>query len=1061
MYRTVSFRCLLGLALLVAWPVTGRAETPASSKSPASAPAPAPAFVPPPRTIADVTAILDQEKPDPAQLTRLRAEADAAPPEKADAAFYFKRAQARADLGRNADAIADTEAAIAQLHDPFAQGTFRMQSFLILQLNRGGEIKRAAAVAEQMARDDNEPHRFGRLFHVYRWQAVLALATGNVSAAEAYHRRQQDLMVKFRAWKTADQYSSAWAAQVEDTNARILQARGQYHEAELAFHRTQDLYRDLLAKAASWESPLPRNQGEGGLDYARANEGRAKARQGRFAEAEADIRGALLDWLHRTGKYNADTAVLARYLAVSLAEQGRYPEAEKLVRTAVEILQTLGYKDDSRPLVYAQAHLANVLNLEARFTDAAAVYAQVDAAVTSWDPAQVAAMQVDGSRAMVAYAAGSLDDGIAAARAFLARAKAAYGDRHLNTAIAHGILAIGLTRAGNAAEALGEFKAAIPVLLSVSREARDDEDALKAASDQRAGAVIEAYIGLLAQQRGQNAGGEAVAAETFRLADLIRGQSVQRALAESSARVSARDPALAALLRREQDLARELQAEVATLDNVLALPPAERADNTVKDLNALIDRVRADHDKARQEIGRRFPRYAELIDPKPPTVEEIRAALKPDEALLSFYFGRRESFVWAVPKSGPVAFARVPATAGELETKVRKLREAFELKEESFAAVPPFDLTLAHALYWLLLGPIEEAWRPARNIIVATNGALGLLPLSLLPTTPDLPRDREAPFSGYRNVAWLARTHAVTSVPSVAAFVTVRHLSQRSPAREKFIGFGDPYFSVEQARDAARDEAAAAGAAAAGTSTPAQVAAADGNETRDVTFRRRASPRTEGVDSADLAGLPRLPDTADELRAIALALGLDPQKVLHLGRDANERTVKTADLSRYRIVAFSTHGLVPGDINGLTQPALALTAPAVAGIEGDGLLTMGEILGLKLDADWVVLSACNTGAGAVAGAEAASGLGRAFFYAGTQALLVTNWSVHSASARALVSDLFRRQAADPALTKAEALRQSMIALIDGPGFADAAGKTLFSYAHPLFWAPYSIIGDGG
>ena len=116
---------------------------------------------------------------------------------------------------------------------------------------------------------------------------------------------------------------------------------------------------------------------------------------------------------------------------------------------------------------------------------------------------------------------------------------------------------------------------------------------------------------------------------------------------------------------------------------------------------------------------------------------------------------------------------------------------------------------------------------------------------------------------------------------------------------------------------------------------------------------------------------------------------------------------------------------------------------------------------MKLDADWVVLSACNTGTGAGAGAEAASGLGRAFFYAGTRALLVTNWSVHSQSARELVTDLFRRQAADPKLTRGDALRLAMVALMDGDGFKDDSGKTVFSYAHPLFWAPYTIIGDGG
>jgi CHAT domain-containing protein len=122
---------------------------------------------------------------------------------------------------------------------------------------------------------------------------------------------------------------------------------------------------------------------------------------------------------------------------------------------------------------------------------------------------------------------------------------------------------------------------------------------------------------------------------------------------------------------------------------------------------------------------------------------------------------------------------------------------------------------------------------------------------------------------------------------------------------------------------------------------------------------------------------------------------------------------------------------------------------------------MEKILALKLDADWVVLSACNTAAGAGAGAEAASGLGSAFFYAGTRALLVTNWSVHSASASQLTTDIFRRQAADLALSRAEALRQSMMTLLDGPGAVDGTGRTVFTYAHPLFWAPYSVIGDGG
>jgi hypothetical protein len=231
------------------------------------------------------------------------------------------------------------------------------------------------------------------------------------------------------------------------------------------------------------------------------------------------------------------------------------------------------------------------------------------------------------------------------------------------------------------------------------------------------------------------------------------------------------------------------------------------------------------------------------------------------------------------------------------------------------------------------------------------------------------------------------------------------------------------------ARAAAEDAVRAAEAKAAeeARQAPDEAIRVLGASTRGVPFKRRSSPQLEGVDRAELALLPRLPDTVEELKSIAVALNADPSKVLNLGVAANEHTVKSADLTKYKIVVFATHGLVAGELEGLTQPALALSAPEVAAVPGDGLLTMEEILGLKLNADWVVLSACNTGAASGAGGEAASGLGRAFFYAGTRAILVTNWSVHSESARELMADLFRRQSADPTLTRGEALRQAMMA----------------------------------
>jgi len=122
---------------------------------------------------------------------------------------------------------------------------------------------------------------------------------------------------------------------------------------------------------------------------------------------------------------------------------------------------------------------------------------------------------------------------------------------------------------------------------------------------------------------------------------------------------------------------------------------------------------------------------------------------------------------------------------------------------------------------------------------------------------------------------------------------------------------------------------------------------------------------------------------------------------------------------------------------------------------------MGEVLGLKLNADWVVLSACNTASGEGQGAEAVSGIGRAFFYAGSRSLLVSNWPVHSAATTELMTTLFRKQANDNTVSRAEALRQARMELISSRTFKTPDGKEAYSYAHPIFWAPFTIVGDGG
>jgi CHAT domain-containing protein len=204
--------------------------------------------------------------------------------------------------------------------------------------------------------------------------------------------------------------------------------------------------------------------------------------------------------------------------------------------------------------------------------------------------------------------------------------------------------------------------------------------------------------------------------------------------------------------------------------------------------------------------------------------------------------------------------------------------------------------------------------------------------------------------------------------------------------------------------------------------------------------------------------LPALPDTSIEVGEIAKVLGVGEGSIF-VHEKASVRQVLETDFSKKSIVMFSTHGLVPGELDGLTQPALALSTPEVTGeTDTDGLLTMDKILELKLNADWVVLSACNT-ASTDGNSEAVSGLGRAFFYAGARALLVSNWPVDTVASRQLMTDLFKKQSDDKKMSKPEALRQAMLTLADKGRYRDGKLTSGYAYAHPLFWAPFVVVGD--
>jgi CHAT domain-containing protein len=420
----------------------------------------------------------------------------------------------------------------------------------------------------------------------------------------------------------------------------------------------------------------------------------------------------------------------------------------------------------------------------------------------------------------------------------------------------------------------------------------------------------------------------------------------------------------------------------------------------------------------RAAIVRSFPDYVALTDPEPLTLAATQALLRADEALVSVLVGPEQSFVWAITRER-AEWARLAVGAAALGATVAALRLGLDPLTGPAASGAPsaaFDLERAHRLYADVLGPVAGVLEGKRHLIVVPTGPLTSLPFQVLLTAPARPG--LDPKETVRSAPWLVRRHALSVLPSVPALAALRRARLPLAAAEPFLGIGDPSLTGPPA-PAGRQR---------GALEPAAV-------------YRDGRP-----DLRALRELVPLPETAAELTAIANALKA-PREALLLGSHATETAVRRAPLDRYRVIQFATHGLVAGEMSGLHEPALVLTPPIRPSEEDDGLLTASEVATLRLKADWVVLSACNTAAGAEIGAEALSGLARAFFFAGARALLVSHWAVNSEATVWLTTETFAALVREPAIGRAEAFRRTMLAMIDA-GLAPSA------------WAPFVIVGEG-
>jgi CHAT domain-containing protein len=961
-----------------------------------------------------------------ALLAELEKQVATAPPDGSDpqelCIYRHQRGIANGRLGRTEEAITDLRLAL-ELNQPSRLSPnhwcdrFRLQNDIANAYKLAGDPRARIAFVKQMGEEQRRINS-RRYFFTLTWLMDDYVALGMLKSAEDVLRQASGMIPELRQrrdWATEEaNILSQWNVYT----AYMQELRGNFAEAERM--RRESLkqaraYFELRTRIENPDSQLLR-LARGNVASALRLLANTLSAQGKFSEAEVYSRDGLALLLSYTTK-NSPAAVRALgNLGLIKLQQGRLDVAEDMFRQALAALEGSQVRSYSPLLAERRADLGFVLQMQERWAESLALYEARDQGLRS-NPAQSArtgTLRTDWAFALIRN--GRVDQALDMMQRIVNHyQRVPYADPQL-VARAKGFLAVALAAKGDDAKALAVFDEAIPFLLR--QVASDSEgDGLGAGRQFRINNVLESYIALLAryQARGEKANGRDPVAESFSIADVARGSAVQRAVAASSARASLPDLALAELARKEQDAGNRLSSLTKILARLASMPEGQRLDTVMVDLRREIDQLAKEQAGLRTELASRFPDYLSLVDPRPASLADMQAALKSDEAAVALYVARDQTYVWTISPQR-VVFRVVPLGRAKINADVAKIRVALDMSDGWIAK---FDGATAHGLYKALLAPDEALWSASKLLNIIPHGALGQIPFAVLLTAPYQAK------AGNQKAAWLLRKVALAQQPSASSFLALRQRSGSAEGRASFVGFGDPLFM----------------------NTP------PGTTPGKLRKLRLLPPGTSGNELGDaFARLAPLPDTQLELEDIARTMKADPGKDLFLGARASESNVKHVNLAGYRILAFATHGLIPGELIGLDQPALALSNPKLSGDkENDGLLTLDEVLGLRLNADWVVLSACNTGSSDGLQGEALSGLGRGFFFAGARSLLVSNWAVETVSARLLTTGLFRSQLEEPGLTRAEALRRSMLIVMQ-------SGEP--NYDHPAYWAPFTLVGDG-
>jgi CHAT domain-containing protein/tetratricopeptide (TPR) repeat protein len=786
---------------------------------------------------------------------------------------------------------------------------------------------------------------------------------------------------------------------------------------------------------------------------------------------------------------------------------GRYTDAESLLKRSLAIYEK-AFGPDHPDVAHSLDSLAALYQAQGRFAEAEPIIRRSLAILEKALGAEHPKFAVGLSRLGQLYLAQTR---IAEAEALFDRSFAisekALGPEHPEPGGCLNCLAAAATARGDWARATHHWRRGTDIIKR--RAQRGLTGAPEGAAKGEVQRWSGEFEGLIRVAHRLSAQSPAAAVEMFDIAQWAQGSDAAASLAQMAARSATGSPVLAGFVRERQDLAGEWQAKDKLLIAAKSQEPGRRDAGAEKGLGDRLAAIDARLVEINGRLANDFPDYVALASPAPVSVAEVQAQLGSGEALVLFLDTSEwkvpganalpeETFAWVVTKSevrwlrselGTVALKRevaalrcgLDATAwhGEGAPRCADLLKLPSGKVPQDGQPLPFDAARAHALYVALLGGARDLIK-AKHLLVVPSGALTTLPFQVLVTEPPSegvrpgapamagadaraqpsvagakvdkakgkgPAMRSGPQGPTPQVRWLVRDHAVTVLPAVSSLKALRRVGRASAAPRPLIGFGNPLLDGPDSRYAhlaklAREKQRCP------VEAPVRVAVV-------------GAPRSGVVriETRGLASLPQiriqapLPETADELCAVAHNVKAQPHDI-RLGAQASEREVRrlsaSGDLAKYRILHFATHGVLAGELDGAHEPGLILTPPESASEEDDGYLSASEVASLKLDADWVVLSACNTAAGASANAEALSGLGRAFIYAGARALLVSHWAVDSDATVKLVTGTVAAMAGDATVGRAEALRRAMLTLIDKGG----------SEAHPAYWAPFVVVGEG-